>query len=173
MFMTESTLGISACSTLASLNMASDGQDGRVSQRAASEGVHYGQVSDVLQLAVAVNNAAQGGSAFQSFASPMPSTSSGSSAPASNGEELSFDSDARGWKIIHVPITKRHYRIRISDKLVDVRPQGQLLTISVNPARAMPDEWTVGGLTFFFISPGNTDEASGDLGTYACETPMR
>ena len=61
------------------------------------------------------------------------------------------------WKIIHVPITKCSYRIRISDKLVDIPPQPRPLKVSVNPARAMPDEWTVGGVTFFVISPGNTD----------------
>ena len=137
--------------------MASDGQDGGASQLAASEGVPYAQVSDALQLAVVADEAAQGGGTFQSVASPMPSTLSGSSGPGSDGAEPSFDIDARGWKIIHVPITKHYYRIRISDKLVDIPPQPRPLKVSVNPARTMPDEWTVGGVAFFVLSPGNTD----------------
>ena len=70
----------------------------------------------------------------------------------------SFDIDARGWKIIHVPVAKHSYHIRCGDKIVHVPPQSQILTVAVNPARTMADEWTLGGVTFFVISPGDTDE---------------
>ena len=139
--------------------MASDGQDGGASQLAASEGVPYAQASDALQLAVVADNAAQGGGAFQFVASPMPSTLSGSSGPGSDGAELSFDIDARGWKIIHVPIAKHSYRIRCGDKIVHVPPQSQILRVARNPTRTMADEWTLGGVTFFVISQENTDES--------------
>ena len=71
----------------------------------------------------------------------------------------SFDIDARGWKIIHVPIAKHSYRIRCGDKIVHAPPQSHMLRVAVNPARTMADEWTVGGHTIFVTSPGNTDES--------------
>ena len=138
---------------------ASSGEKQIVATEHADDSVPYAQASDALQLAVVADNAAQGAGAFQSVASPMPSTLSGSSGPRSDGAEPSFDIDARGWKIIHVPIAKHSYRIRCGDKIVHVPPQSQILTVAVNPARTMPDEWTLGGVAFFVISLGNTDES--------------
>ena len=100
-----------------------------------------------------------GDAARQSFAPPVPPTLSGSSGSGSVRPGLSFEIDARGWNVVHVPIATHSYRILISGKIVHVPPQSQILTVAVNPARTMPDEWTLGGVTFFVISPGNTDES--------------
>ena len=71
---------------------------------------------------------------------------------------MSFEIDARGWNVVHVPIATHSYRILISGKIVHVPPQSQILKVSVNPACTMADEWMVGGATFFVTAPGNTQK---------------
>jgi len=66
--------------------------------------------------------------------------------------------DARGWQTIHFPISKQHFSIKLSGKIINVPPQKQILLVAVNPDRTMPDEWTVRGCTLLITSPGNTEE---------------